>query len=154
MGARGPGARPKAKRSGGSATAPPETPAWLDESLTRAERVIAFVEGLQITQGVGEGGPFVLREWQREIIHKIYGSRQVREALVTVARKNGKTELAAALSLAHLCGPEAEPRGECYSAAADKDQAARIFRSMEAFIFANPDLDQRINIKRFEKPLR
>ena len=45
------------------------------------------------------------------------GARVVRQALITMPRKNGKTGLTAALALAHLC--EAEERGQVYSAAAD-----------------------------------
>ena len=70
-----------------------------------------------------------------------------------MGRKNGKTQIAAALALCHLCGPESEPRGKCYSAASDRNQAARIFRELEAFILADADLAGRINIQRFAKRL-
>lgn len=149
MGERGPGAKPTRPPLGETR---PEPVSWDAEGLTRTERVIAFIESLTITQGKGAGGPFILRPWQLDIVHALY-DRPVREALVTMGRKNGKTELAAALALCHLCGPEADARGEVYSAAADRDQASRIFRSMEAFIFRDGDLARRINIKRFEKIL-
>lgn len=48
----------------------------------------------------------------------------VRTALVSMAWKNGKTTLAAALDLRHLVGPEAVQRGQVVSAAADREQAA------------------------------
>ena len=66
-------------------------------------------------------------------------------------RKNGKTQLTAALALAHRVGPEAESRGQVYSAAADRDQASIIFREMEAMIFADPMLAERCNVQRFAK---
>src|SRR5215813_13671887 len=44
-----------------------------------------------------------------------------------LARKNGKSQVAAALALCHLCGPEAENRGEVYSCANDRFQPGRIF---------------------------
>src|SRR5439155_1447368 len=77
-----------------------------------------------------------LRAWQKRIIRGIYvpiahdGRRRVRTALITMGRKNGKTGLAACIALAHLVGPESEQRGQIYSAAADRDQAALIFREM------------------------
>jgi phage terminase large subunit-like protein len=118
--------------------------------------VIAFIEGLKLTAGSHAGKPFKLRPWQRAEIEAIYatdadGRRMVRQALETMARKNGKTQLASALALAHLAGPEAEPRGEVYSAAADRNQAGRVFREMEATIIADPDLSGRCNIQRFAK---
>src|SRR3546814_6446288 len=42
-------------------------------------------------------------------------------------RGNGKTGLLAGLALCHLLGPESEPRGEVYSCAYNKLQAALIF---------------------------
>jgi phage terminase large subunit-like protein len=124
----------------------------------RAEAVIAFIEGLRITAGAHAGRPFLLRPWQRDIVRRLYavdgtGKRIVRQSLITMARKNGKTQLAAALALAHLCGPEAEPRGQVFSAAADRDQAALIFREMKAFIAADPALAGRVIVRDFAKQL-
>ena len=72
-----------------------------------AERVIRFVENLTHSAGRAAGTPFVLRDWQIDIIRRIYdpkgadGLRTVRTCLLTMPRKNGKTELAAALALYH-----------------------------------------------------
>ena len=67
--------------------------------------------------------------------------------------KNGKTQLAAALCLCALSGPEAEPRGECYAIACTRDQAGRVFNEMVAVITRTPWLSARINIVRFRKEL-
>jgi phage terminase large subunit-like protein len=154
MGLRGPGARPKGVRRE-PAIASSGSPAWLNPKLSRANRVIAFIETLTLRAGKGAGKPFKLRPWQKRIIRDIYrterGERVVREALLTLARKNGKTQLAAALCACHLYGSEALQGGECYSAAADRDQAGRIFRELEAFIIGDPDADSRCNIQRFLK---
>src|SRR5437016_94390 len=87
---------------------------------TRAQRVISFIESLPVTSGILAGKKFKLGAWQKKIIKAIYrtkrGRRIVRQALITLPRKQGKTTLTAALALCHLCGPEAEPRGEIYSA--------------------------------------
>jgi phage terminase large subunit-like protein len=70
-----------------------------------------------------------------------------------MGRKNGKTQLAAALALCHLSGPEAESRGEVYSCANDRFQAGRIFSEMTAMVQNHPWLSDRINISRFMKQL-
>jgi phage terminase large subunit-like protein len=155
MGMRGPGARP-VRKAEKQAKERPKRRRWQRKGLTRAGRVIAFIEGLKLTAGRHAGKPFKLRPWQRADIEAIYatdadGRRMVRQALETMARKNGKTQLASALALAHLAGPEAEPRGEVYSAATDRNQAGRVFREMEATILADPDLADRCNIQRFAK---
>ncbi len=164
MGMRGPGAKP-IRRGGGDdsqaslfAAPRPSAPAWEAPGLTRPERVVAFLETLEVTAGKLAGQPFRVRPWQREIIDALYtedadGGRPVRTAVLTFGRKNGKTGLAAALALCHLSGPEAEARGEVYSAANDKDQAGKLFAEMVAMIEAHPILAARINVKRFGKEL-
>ena len=82
-----------------------------------------------------------------------HGKRLVRTAVLSMGRGNGKTTLAAALALCHLAGPEAESRGEVYSAANDRDQAGRIFKEMAAIIERVPWLAKRVSIKRFTKEL-
>jgi phage terminase large subunit-like protein len=81
------------------------------------------------------------------------GKRIVRTAVLSLGRCNGKTTLAAMLGLCHLAGPEAESRGEVYSAANDRFQAARIFNEMAAIIERMPWLDDRVTVKRFTKEL-
>jgi phage terminase large subunit-like protein len=56
-----------------------------------------------------------LRPWQKRFIRAVYktnkaGNRAVRTAVLSVGRKNGKTQLAAALCLCALSGPEAGTR--------------------------------------------
>lgn len=157
MGLRGPGAKPVKKADDG------EKPKrrrlkWRKRGLTRAERVIAFIESLSITSGAHAGRPFKLRDWQKAIIEAVYatdddGVRGVRQALLAIPRKNGKTQLAAALALCHLAGPEAESRGQVYSAAADRDQAALLFKEMVALIEGFEFLAERIVVRTHNKTL-
>ncbi|MAS42231.1 MAG: terminase [Rhodobacteraceae bacterium] len=131
---------------------------WEKPGLTRAERVVAFLETLPVTSGILAGERFGVRPWQRQIIEDLYaegedGRRIVREAVITLPRGNGKTGLLAGLALAHLCGPEAESRGQCFSAASDRDQAALLFNEMEAMIHETPALARRVNIQRFAKKI-
>jgi phage terminase large subunit-like protein len=155
MGMRGIGATPKTTGSQPAAiSAQPERPPGGD----RAQRVIRFVETLPCTSGLLAGTNLKLRSWQKRFIRAVYktdkaGKRCVRTAVLSVGRKNGKTQLAAALALAHLSGPEAELRGECYSVACTRFQAGRVFAEMVAIITRTPWLKERINIIRFRKEL-
>jgi phage terminase large subunit-like protein len=154
MGLRGRGARPKAKPT--SHFKPIRRPNWKAKGLTRAERVIRFVEGLKVTAGPLAGKPFLLRPWEKDIIRQWYttdanGLRIVRTGLLSVARKNGKSGLCAALALCHLVGPEQEPRGQIVVGATDRDQSGLIFDEIAAFIAADETLSERCNIKRHEK---
>jgi phage terminase large subunit-like protein len=159
MGRRGPGAKPVKEAKKWPLSAREVRALGLKPELSRAERVIQFVEGLKITSGIFAGQNFRLRNWQKDIVRGIYdpvaddGRRLVRTALITCGRKNGKTAFAASICLAHLCGPESEQRGQIFSAAADRDQAALIFREMEAMIFADAALRQRCNVQRFAKKI-
>jgi phage terminase large subunit-like protein len=119
---------------------------------------MAFIESLPVSSGPLAGTLFKLRPWQRRFIRAVYatdksGKRIVRTAVLSMGRCNGKTTLAAMLGLCHLAGPEAERRGEVYSAANDRFQAARIFNDMAAIIERVPWLDDRVTVKRFTKEL-
>jgi phage terminase large subunit-like protein len=103
--------------------------------------------------------PAVVSSWAhgRKIIKAIYrtrrGRRIVRQALITIRRRSGKTTLTAALALCHLCGPERESRGEIYSAANDRTQAASIiFCEMKAMVLATDPRD-RVIVRDFAKSL-
>lgn len=113
----------------------------------RADRIIRFIEALTVPSGSGQGKPFRMRDWQRKFIHDVYepidpktGFRQVRRAILSMGRKNGKTALIAALVLCHLVGPEAIMNGEIYSAANDRDQAAQVYKVCSQIVRADPEL--------------
>lgn len=160
MGLRGPGAKPVKKRQEGEAPAP-KRPDWSRSRRPVAEQVIAFIETLPLTRAKKVKGRLPrlkLRPWQKAFIRAVLatdpaGKRMVRTAVLTMARKNGKTQFAAALALAALCGPLAEERGEVYSAAVDRNQAALLYRELKAFIEADEELSARIIIRDFNKSL-
>lgn len=116
----------------------------------RAAKVCQFIECLVVPSGVGAGEPFRLRKFQRRFIAAIYSPhvkrgtrtwrRVVRRAILSIARKNGKTALIAALVLVHLVGPEAIANGEIYSAANEREQAAQVFKVAAQMIAADPEL--------------
>lgn len=155
MGMRGIGAKTKAQREKDKSKLRKRLP-WHRKSLSRVGRVVAFLEDLPITQGSLAGTKFKVRPWQRTFLEAVYaededGNRPVRTAVMTLGRKNGKTQLAAALALAHLCGPEAEQRGEVLSVALTRDQAGKLFAEMKAIIEKHPELNDMCNIIRFTK---
>lgn len=129
---------------------------WEEPGLTRVERVVAFLEDLPITQGSLAGTKLRIRDWQRDFLEAVYseddtGRRPVRTAVLSMARKNGKTQLVAGLGLCHLLGPEAENRGEVYAAANDKTQSGKTFAEMVAILDEHPELDARCNVVKFSK---
>lgn len=131
---------------------------WFKPGLSRAEKVVVFCEDLTVTSGKEAFTKLRLRPWQKKFIRAVYaedkdGGRPVRTAVMSMGRKNGKSQLAAALALCHLSGPEAENRGEVYSCANDRFQASRIFSEMVALINNHPWLSLRTNIIRFKKEI-
>ncbi|WP_035690219.1 terminase large subunit [Bradyrhizobium elkanii] len=123
----------------------------LQRITTRPDRVIRFIEKLTVPSGIGSGKPFRLEPFQKQFIRDIYephigANRAVRRAILSIARKNGKTALIAAIVLAHLVGPEAIVNGEIYSAANDRDQAAIVFKFAKQIVELEPELRAQIEI--------
>ena len=104
--------------------------AWL-RKRNRVQRVIAFLQSLPITKGILAGKKMKLLPGQRRFAEAVYGRvsadgrRQIRIAIKSEPRGNGKTGLLAGLALCHLLGPECEPRGEVYSCAYNKQSRFR-----------------------------
>lgn len=73
-------------------------------------------------------------------------NRAVRRAILSIARKNGKTALIAALVLVHLVGPEAITNGEIYSAANDREQAAQVFKVARQMVELEPELSALVRV--------
>lgn len=97
--------------------------------LTRGEKVIAFIEKYCLTpEGDHIGKPIRLEYFQRKFILEIYDNPYgTHSAYLSIARKNGKTALIAAILLCHLVGPEAVHNSQIISGAQSKDQAAVVF---------------------------
>lgn len=121
----------------------------------RADRVIAFIEKLRVPSGKGVGNLFKLIPEHKKLIRAIYEphimsegekKRVVRNAILSIARKNAKTTLIACLVLVHLVGPEAEKNNEIYSAANDKEQAAQVFKVARQIIEASPELKRLLKV--------
>jgi phage terminase large subunit-like protein len=108
------------------------------------DRAARLINQLTHTKGPFAGQPFNLRPWQTRIVKKLFatrkdGLRQYRTCLLMLPRKNGKSELAAALAIYFLLF-DGEIGAEVYSAAADKDQAALVFNVAAEMIRNDPEL--------------
>ena len=151
MGKRGIGARPK----GGNQAKPDRKRLfpWDNAKLPMSERFFLFAESLPISSGKLAGQSFRLRDWQKDMLRPVFdrqadGKRVIRTALFSFPRKNGKTQLAAVLALAFLCGPLVEERGQIYSAASDRNQASLVFKELCAIIDRVPWMAARLNIRK------
>lgn len=117
--------------------------------LTRGERVVAFISRYcRVPEGEKIGQPIKLDPFQVKFILAIYDNPYgTHSAYLSIARKNGKTALIAALLLAHLAGPEAVQNSQIVSGAQSKDQAAVIFELAVKMVELDPDLCRLISVK-------
>lgn len=115
----------------------------------KAERVVKFINNLKHTKGVWKGVPFDLLPWQDKIIRDIFGNvkdngyRQYNTAYVEIPKKNGKSEIAAAIALYLTCA-DSEWGAEVYGCAADRQQASIVFDVAVDMVDQCPALKRRI----------
>lgn len=111
------------------------------------QRALEPIEFIQMLHAVDDfyGKPFVLLDWQYEILWDVYGTvtdrgyRQYQYAYLEIPKKNGKTSLIAAVSLYHLvCDP---PSGQIYCCAADKEQAKLVYKAAVGMIEQEPEFE-------------
>ena len=117
----------------------------------KADRAVVFIENLRHTKGKWAGKRFWLLPWQEQIIRDLFGivdargKRQFRTAFVEIGKKNGKSELAAAVAL-YLLYADGEPSAEVYGAAADRQQASIVFDVANQMVQMTPALMKRSKI--------
>lgn len=118
-------------------------------ALTRAERNIAWCETyLRIPEGKFVGQPLRMAEFMKEDFRAIYDNPHgTRRAIISRGRKNAKTTESAMILLLHLCGPEARPNSQLYSAAQSREQAAILFALAAKMIRMSPDLHRVVGIR-------
>jgi phage terminase large subunit-like protein len=159
MGKRGPGA--KRHRAAAKAYDQVATAAhpWDKAGMPEADRVIAFLQSLPIVSGLRAGEKMELIVFQEDFVRAVYGPRNadgdrlVRLAALSVGRGNGKSGLLSGLSLAHLLGPCAEPYGEVYAAALDREQSGILYRQARAYIEATPWMAARTVVRDWHKEI-
>lgn len=115
----------------------------------KAKHAVNFINNLKHTKGQWRGVPFDLLPWQDEIIRDVFGTvkdngyRQYNTAYVEIPKKNGKSELAAAVALYMTCG-DGEWGAEVYGCAADRQQASIVFDVAVEMVEQCPALKKRI----------
>jgi len=121
-----------------------------------ADFAVAFIESLCHTKGTWAGKPFELIDWQERIIRDLFGIlkkngyRQFNTAYVEIPKKQGKSELAAAVALLLCCG-DGEERAEVYGCAADRQQAGIVFDVAADMVRMCPALNKRVKILASQK---
>lgn len=127
--------------------------------MTPGDRAVGFINNLCHTDGRAAGTPFNLRDWQENIIRRFFGTinastglRQYRTLYIEIPRKNGKSELIAAVALYLLMG-DFEYSAQIYGAAADRGQAGIIFNVATKMVLLDPELRKRIKLKRSLKTM-
>ena len=121
-----------------------------------ADFAVAFIESLCHTKGTWAGKPFELIDWQERIIRDLFGVlkpngyRQFNTAYVEIPKKQGKSELAAAVALLLCCG-DGEERAEVYGCAADRQQAGIVFDVAADMVRMCPALSKRVKILASQK---
>ena len=95
-------------------------------------------------------------DWQEQIIRDLFGTlkpngyRQFNTAYIEIPKKQGKSELAAAVALLLTCG-DGEQRAEVYGCAADRQQAAIVFDVAADMVRMCPALNKRVKILASQK---
>ncbi|MHC1762485.1 MAG: terminase large subunit [Negativicutes bacterium] len=115
----------------------------------KAQHAANFINCLKHTKGQWRGVPFDLLPWQDKIIRDIFGTvkengyRQYNTAYIEVPKKNGKSELAAAVAILMTCG-DGEWGAEVYGCASDRQQASIVFDVAVDMVDQCPALRKRI----------
>ena len=132
-----------------------------DEFVPEAAQMAVdfFAECLHLFEGVDGGDqPFVLEDWQAAIVGCIFGwkrengTRRYREVFKYVPRKNGKTPWLAGVVL-YVANCDHEPGAQLYSAAAEREQAALIYRHACGMIHREPLLASRCTVYKGTKAI-
>jgi phage terminase large subunit-like protein len=114
-----------------------------------AQHVIDFFGFLKHSKGEWAGTTVTLEPWQQFYLWVLFGwqredgTRRFRTAYQEVARKNGKTTIAAGVGL-YLFDADEEPGAEIYTAATKRDQARIAHSEATRMVKASPFLRKRI----------
>lgn len=119
------------------------------ETLVNIEEFIGL---LAHTRGDFAGKQFLLEPWQRDYLNDLLytknpdGTRQYRRSLLALPRKNGKTQMCAALALyMGFCDDEG---AEVIMCAGDRQQAGLMFDASRQLLESCPGLASRAKIYR------
>lgn len=115
---------------------------------TRGERACRFITTYCVVpEGKLIGQPIKLMPFQERFLKEIYDNPHgTHTAVLSIARKNGKTALIACILLVHLAGPEAVQNSQIVSGAMSKEQAAVVFNLAVKMVNLSPKLAERVKI--------
>lgn len=127
---------------------------WFHEAA--AQRALDFFPGCLVhVEGDAAGKPFILAQWETSIVANLFGWKRTDEigrevlrfceAFLYLPRKQGKTPFGAGLALLTLLG-DSERGQQNYIAAADREQAGKLFRHIQGMIRATPELSRQCKI--------
>lgn len=122
---------------------------YFDEEA--AEKPILFFGILKHSKGEWAGQPIRLEPWQMFVVWVLFGwknedgPRRFNLSYLEVARKNGKTTLAAGIGL-YLLVADGEQGAEIYTAATKRDQARIAHSEATRMVKSSPSLRKRITI--------
>ncbi|WP_164683093.1 terminase large subunit [Streptococcus hyointestinalis] len=117
----------------------------------KADRAVRFINNLSHTKGKWAGKRFDLLPWQEQIVRDLFGivkeddNRQFLTAYIEIPKKNGKSELAAAIAL-YLLYADNEASAEVYGAACDRNQASIVFDVAKQMVQMSRPLEKRSKI--------
>ena len=112
-----------------------------------ATRPVYFIEHFLMIPSGKLGVPFILEPFERMIVEIIFGfvdeneKRQYQYALIVMARKNGKSSLAAAIEL-YLLLADGEGAPQVYNAATSKAQASLAYGAVWRMVRQSPKLQK------------
>lgn len=117
----------------------------------KSVRAINFIEKYcKQSKGKWNGKPLKLQLWQKAFIQAMFGFvdketglRKYKKAILFVARKNGKSVLAAAIAT-YMLTKDGEGGAEIYSVATKRDQAKIVWEEAKKMIKKSPCLAKRI----------
>lgn len=131
-----------------------ETSEEMHKKLTRAEINMYWIESVLIVpEGNLVGQPFHLEEFQELFLYQLWDGVDVSMAILSIARRNGKTGLIAAIIMVYLCGPEARLNNQLASAARSREQAALCFDLARKMIMMSEELSAMVHVVPSKKEL-
>lgn len=118
------------------------------KDLTRAERNMRFCEKMLLMPTAdGRIIPIRFIPEQESFLYAVFDNPHgTRQAIYSIARRNGKSFLVSCILLCFLIGPEAKLNAKLASGAMSREQAAIIFQQAKEIIMVSPKITNLVSI--------